>query len=328
MARLYFRITAAFQSFMILGFGLSFFVRVDGSPAIASVAVTGGSIVNVILDWLFICIFGWGLAGAAYATGLSFAFTLLVALCRLPDPGCRIRLTRRLGGWYDFVGAVYNGSSELLNEISGGFIVFLINGIMIREAGASGVAGFAVISYLLVFGMMAAFGFSDTLSPLVSCNMAAGKRGRATAFLLTAFGTVFLIGAAIFTVLSIWPDPLLRAFLPDDEAAFEAARGFLHTFRWMFLLAGVNIVFTSYFTGLHKPLCSLVTGGLRGILLPTVFVWGFYRLRGISGSAAAIPVSELVTFVVGLAIILIVNRGQFDRKKRAAVLVHFPFIRR
>lgn len=327
LSRLYLRITAAFQAFMILGFGLSFFVRVDGSPAVASVAVTGGAVLNILLDWLFLAVFGFGLAGAAYATGLSFVFTLAVACCRLPRRDCRLRLTRRLGCWRDFLGAIYNGSSELLNEISGGFIVFLINGIMIRAAGASGVAGFAVISYLLVFGMMAAFGFSDSLSPLVSCNMAAGKRGRATAFLLTACLTVFGIGALLFAVLTLWPEPLLRAFLPEDAAALQIAQEFLHGFRWMFLLAGVNIVFTSYFTGLHKPLCSLVTAGLRGMLLPLLLVWAFFRVWGIPGSAAAVPVSELLTFTVGAVIIFMLNRRHLSRGRRAAVLVHLPRIR-
>ena len=50
LSRLYLRITAAFQAFMILGFGLSFFVRVDGSPAVASVAVTGGAVLNILLS--------------------------------------------------------------------------------------------------------------------------------------------------------------------------------------------------------------------------------------------------------------------------------------
>ena len=136
--------------------------------------------------------------------------------------------------------------------------------------------------------------------------MAAGKQGRATAFLLTACLTVFGIGALLFAVLTLWPEPLLRAFLPEDAAALQIAQEFLHGFRWMFLLAGVNIVFTSYFTGLHKPLCSLVTAGLRGMLLPL--------LLGIDGIWLAVTAAELAALLVSIGL-FITRDQQFHYRK-------------
>ncbi len=70
-----------------------------------------------------------------------------------------------------------------------------------------------------------------------------------------------------------------------------------------------------------------MTAGLRGMLLPLLLVWTFFRVWGIPGSAAAVPVSELLTFTVGAVIIFRLNRRHLSRGRRAAVLVHLPRIR-
>ena len=72
---------------------------------------------------------------------------------------------------------------------------------------------------------------------------------------------------------------------------------------------------------------SFGTAGLRGMLLPLLLVWTFFRVWGIPGSAAAVPVSELLTFTVGAVIIFRLNRRHLSRGRRAAVLVHLPRIR-
>ncbi len=69
---LYIKIVIPFVMFTTIGYGLSVFARVDGFPYTASFALITGAVINIVLDALFIAVFNMGVAGAAYATGISF----------------------------------------------------------------------------------------------------------------------------------------------------------------------------------------------------------------------------------------------------------------
>ena len=79
MHTFHFLILTLFIPFSVTGICLSYFVRVDGRPLLAAVAMTVGAIVNISLDWLFVVKLHWGIQGAAFATG----FSQITLLCML-----------------------------------------------------------------------------------------------------------------------------------------------------------------------------------------------------------------------------------------------------
>ncbi len=289
-----------FAPVLPLVFGLSYFIRVDGRPVFAASGLILSALVNVVLDYAFIAGWGWGIGGAALATGGSQVFGLVLLLTHFFRPGCGLRLTRRIGRWHEVLSTFCNGSSEFVNETSGGLLIFMFNWIIVTRIGTEGLAAFSVVSYILLAGLMMAYGFSDPMAPLVSANMAAGKPGRAGKFLGISMLTVFGAGMLIFGLLALAPELPARLFLPDNPLAQEWAVRFLGVFKYMFLFSGINIVLATCFTGLHKALASATIAILRGIVMPVILILTLPLLLAEDGIFMVLPLSELLTLVVAV----------------------------
>ena len=123
---------------------LYFFIRLDGLPNLAAVALGVGAVVNIALDYLFIAVYGWGLTGAAWATGISEVLSLLVIMFYFFMPERTLSFSFRQNNWMEVFQAAYNGISEFINEVSGAIIAFVFNWMLIQRAGVDGVAAITV----------------------------------------------------------------------------------------------------------------------------------------------------------------------------------------
>ena len=203
---LYIKIVIPFVMFTTIGYGLSVFARVDGFPYTASFALITGAVINIVLDALFIAVFNMGVAGAAYATGISFLAGFIILFIHFAMKKGVLRISLKLNNFSEILKSSFNGLSEFLNEISVGVTMALFNIIMMKYAKEEGVAAFTAINYILWLGNMVNYAAADSLNPLISTNYGAGKFNRIKNFLIT--GLIFTIsnGIFIFFLISFFGD--------------------------------------------------------------------------------------------------------------------------
>ena len=89
----YYRIIMPFFFAQFAMIALYFFIRLDGLPSLAAASLAVGAAINVVLDYLFIAVYGWGLTGAAFATGISQTIPLLVMLYYFFWPKRRLKFS-------------------------------------------------------------------------------------------------------------------------------------------------------------------------------------------------------------------------------------------
>ena len=273
-----------FSPVLPASYALSQFARVDQHPTLASLGLILSAGVNIFLDYLFIARFGWGVQGAALATGLGFSCTLLLFLIHFLSRRALLRLT--------------------LNEISVGSIILLINHLMMARFGSSGVAAFTVVSYGSWFGLTLAYGLSDTLSPLVSANHAAGLRQRTHSFLRVALLSLLALGVIMFLVFSLYPQELARLFLPDNAAVGSLACDFIADFRWSFFFSGLNMGIACYLTGLNRSLQAVGMALSRSLVFPALFLSLFALWLEDEHIFWAIPLAEALTLLLGIGLLV------------------------
>lgn len=126
-AEAYLRGLMFFGPMIPCGLALSYFVRVNGKPALASVGLMLSALINIVLDAVFIPVFGMGVEGAAYATGIAYTITTGVLCLHFFTPEAKCRFTRAIGAWKEVGQACWNGVSELINETSIGLVILFIN---------------------------------------------------------------------------------------------------------------------------------------------------------------------------------------------------------
>lgn len=297
----YLYIIFMFTPFMMGSLILSYFVRVSGEPILASGVMVGSAVFNVLCDWLFIAFFNMGITGAALATGLShlLTFTILALYFFIKKGDLTFIWSKKW--WSGVLGAAYNGLSEFANEISAGVITFIFNWVMMRNLGVQGVAAFTIVNYLLFMGFMISYGISDALQPIISNNFGAKRPERILSFIKIASITVLIIGVVIIFLLLVIPASLVNVFIKSGETeTLNIALKFISVFWPAFLFNGINIVLSSYFTAIHRPLPSAVISLLRSFLLPAILIGILPVFLGDIGIFIAIPCAEFITFFIAL----------------------------
>ena len=302
----YYRIIMPFLLAQLIVLALYYFIRLDGYPNLVATALTIGALVNILLDYLFIGRFGWGLTGAALATGISQALPLPVMMIYWLKPGRRLRFAWRQRDWGEVFQAAYNGISEFINEVAGGIVVLILNWMLLQRIGVHGVAAMTLVNYAMLLGYMMFFAISDTTQVMISQNFGARNAGRMVAFLKTATGTIAVLSAIVITVLLTAGEPIIRLFVDDrDSAATVAIASEFVTYIWpLFLFAGANILLSGYLTAIHRPLQSGIVALCHSLILPAAFLALAYWLLSDQRFVVALPTAEAVTCVLALALFL------------------------
>jgi putative MATE family efflux protein len=302
----YYRVIFPFLFFQFIVIQIYFFIRLDGFPNLAATALAIGAVVNITLDYLFIAIYGWGLAGAALATGLSQVMSLLVMLLYFFHPKRKIFFGLRQENWQEVFQAAYNGISEFINEVSGALIGFMFNWMLIQRAGVTGVAAITLVNYLLFIGFMAYFAVSDSIQVIVSQNFGAKKPQRIRAFLRTAGIIIVGVSAGIISLLIAGSESLIGLFIDveRDSETLALALEFVAYVWPVFIFAGFTMLISGYLTAVHLPFQSALVASCRSLIMPAGLLILSYMLLSDYRFVAAISAAEAASFVLAVTVYL------------------------
>ena len=176
MSNTYLQVILLFAPAFLMNNVLLCFTRNDGAPQRAMAAMIGGSLSNVVLDWVFIFPCGMGIFGAVFATGLAPIISMMIlsphilkkrngfhfARC-LPQPG-------RVGK------ILSSGLPSLVTEASSGIVMIVFNSIIMGLEGNVGVAAYGVIANLSLVIIAVYTGIAQGIQPLISRSYGAGRR--------------------------------------------------------------------------------------------------------------------------------------------------------
>jgi MATE family, multidrug efflux pump len=278
-----------------------YFVRLAGNPILASGAFIIGSAVNVMLDYIFIVKFNWGLMGAAYATGFSAALVCVILLPYFLKKKSRLKFSKPMTDIAVLIKAYINGLSEFANEISIGVTALIFNWVMISRLGMDGVAALTIINNIWLMGLFTSIGMCDALQPIISQNFGARNPERITEFLKMASYAVLAVAVIMITAMLIYPDLLISIFLESGAInTREIAAEFMFYLWPAFLFIGLNILLTVYFTSMQKPLESTYIAFLRSFILPATALLLLPLWIGDVGMYIALPLAEALTFIVAV----------------------------
>lgn len=271
---------------MILFFILDQALRNDNQAGLASAVMASMAVLNVLLNYIFLYLLDLGIAGAALATGIAQSLGALVFVLYftrktlLGLPG--LSLAWPGGGFSALAAIAANGSSELFNSLALGVTTFLFNRIILVYAGELGVSAFALVQYLLQFGMTIIMGICNGAQPILSYNHGGGRADRVRLALAWLLGSSLLVGCLTLVILR-WQGPLLASlFVGQHPQAIQLTREVMGFVSWSLLFVPVGIVGSAFFTALERVRESLLVAVARGFVLLLV---GLALLPKILGEA-------------------------------------------
>lgn len=297
----YLPILLLFLPFLMSAIVLDYFVRVDENPNLSFLALFLSSITNIVLDYIFIVKYGYGMEGAAYATGISQTFIIILLIPHFFSKKSTLKLIKPKGSWKAILTASKNGASEFINESSAGITVMIFNYIMLQSFGAQGVASYTIVGYFIMISVMVSFAIADALQPIISKNYGALYFQRIKSFLKLGFISILLIETILTLLALIFPETLINIFLENSELETKRITIEFISYAWpAFLFLGLNILITSYLTSIQKPLYSILIAILRSLILPIFFIITLPFAFGNIGIFMALAVSEFLTFIIAI----------------------------
>lgn len=282
--------------FMLSSF-LQAFVRNDGAPKLAMAGVISGGVTNVVLDYVFIFLMGWGMGGAALATVMGTTLTVAILCSHFFSPENRLK-PERGASFRKAKEIVGNGLSSFILEVSNGLVMLLFNRQLLAYVGDLGVVVYGIISNASLVVVSISNGLSQAVQPLLSANFGAGKTGRIAEAKRLAIRVALLAGC-IFTALGmLFPTQLTYLFLEPTEEILAMAVPAVRIYFLGFLACEWNIMCGTYFRATVRPKKSLTITLLRGVALNVLFVFLLPAVFGVDGIWAVVTVSEFITAAV------------------------------
>lgn len=292
----YLRVLFGFAPFFLMNNVLLPFVRNDGSPRLAMGGMVLGSMANIALDYLFIMVFGWGMFGAAFATGIAPMLSMAVLSVHFLKRRNTFKFVKTLPDVRLMGSFAVLGASSFIVEISGGVVLLIFNLIILSFEGNIGVAAYGIVANIAFVATALFVGTAQGIQPLASHHYAQGDERNLKRVLRYALLTALVISLALIAVVWALSEPLAAAFNRDDDPRLTAlaAEGMRLYFAG-YLFAGANIVSAAFFSAVEQPGRGLAISIGRGFVAIVAFVFAFAALFGMVGVWITFPAAEAAT---------------------------------
>lgn len=297
--------------FMLQNVFQVFFVTAE-KPHLGLYVIISAGVTNMILDFLFIAVFHFGLAGAAVATAIGETVGGLVPMIYFARPNSsRLKLVRTKPEWKALGQACFNGSSELMTNLSASVVNMLYNFQLMKFAGQDGIAAYGVIMYVNFIFIAIFIGFSIGSSPIIGYHYGAENNDELKSLLKKSLLIIATISLALTVFAELLSSPLAKIFVSYDENLFAMTRDGYRLYTLSYLICGFNIWGSAFFTALNNGFMSATISFLRILVFQIICLLLLPAIFDVNGIWISIVVAEFLAISV-TATLIIKNRKKYQ----------------
>ena len=306
MSDIYLKFILLFAPAFILNEILISFVRNDGNPGLAMTAMLGGSISNIILDYVFIFLLEWEMFGAVAATSMAPLISMVVlSIHKIKGKQQfflkKIRFSSKIALEISSLGI-----PSLITEVAAGIVMIIFNMLILRIEGNVGVAAYGVIANLALVFNAVYTGIAQGVQPLVSKGYGENNVIRIKTIYQYALITVGLISGIIYGFCFFYADPITAVFNSEQNAVLQkiAVEGMKLYFTSVPFI-GFNIVTSVFFSGIERAVPAQSISLLRGIILMVPVAYLLALTGGMTGIWLTVSVTEGIVSFIGMFFLMV-----------------------
>lgn len=303
---IYGSVVIAFTASYMLQNVFQSFLVVSEKPKLGLLITIISGLSNILLDALFIGVFKWGLIGAAIATGIGQVIGGIIPLIYFLRPNSStLNLVRTRLYLKPIVKACTNGMSEFLNNISSSIIGMIFNFQLMRLLGQDGVSAYGVVLYVQFIFLAISLGYSVGSAPIISYNYGNGNTKELKNILKKSLIFMSASGIGLMIIAQLLADPLSNMFVGYNRELHDITVHAFRLFSFSFVIAGINIYASSFFTSLNNGIISAAISFLRTFIFQVVFVIVLPIFLGVDGVWISVPLAEICSFILSVYLLTI-----------------------
>ena len=295
----YLHILIGASVFTLGSIAMPFLLRNDDSPNLATILMIIGAVINIVLDYLLIALFGWELMGAALATAIAQFVVTALGLAYFFSQRANLRLR-----WSELrlkLAAIPQifaiGTSSFFMYAYGSMMVALHNALFSQYGDQLMIGAYAILGYIVTVYYLTAEGIANGMQPLVSYNHGARNQANIRKLLKIAMSSSVLIGVAFVLLLNVFPREFVSVFNSDEPQLVEYTVLGIRLHMFALALDGFLVVAGAYYQAVNKGSKAMfVTVGNMLIQLPFLYIMP--KLYGVPGIWIAYPLSNIALSAV------------------------------
>ncbi len=283
--------------FQIFSAGLINIVRTFGDAKTSMFSIVFSAVLNIILGYVFMFVYDFGMAGAAWATVISQFVSFLFLIWFFKKGHAGIHFEIKTMNLHILKSIITIGLPSFIRQGSMSVVGVLVNHIIFFHAGDIGVAGYGIMFRVLMILVMPAMGIMQGSQPIIGYNFGAKNFERVRKTLILAMGVTTGVILVIFVFIYAYPEFFIKLFTKDIELIEFTRHGLLIMFIG-FPLIGFQFISQGYFQAIGKTKEALILSLLRQIIcfLPLIlFLPLFFGLNGIWYSY---PLADLISTII------------------------------
>ncbi len=294
----YLGIMSFFYVLMMANLIFSMFIRGEGKPKLSLLFGIISNILNIMMDYIFIMKLGYGMKGAALASGLSILISFFLGVFYFLSEKSLFKFYKPSFNIFDLEKMFFYGSAEFVAQISLSVTTYIMNWVILKRIGINGVAALTIIGYVSFIQNMILTGIAVGIHPVMSFHFGAQNKDKIFELLSIALKVVFFTGIIIFAIVNFATKGIVGIFTDNNKELLSIANQGLKLFSISFLVNGYNIIAATYFTSLGKAKAAAVISTLRGLVLIGIFIFVLPYFMGNIGIWLTAPLTEGITFVI------------------------------
>lgn len=292
----------AFQSFLI----------VAEKPKLGLFVTLLAGFTNMFLDFLFVYVLRFGVFGAALATGISqFVGSIIPIIYFAGGKNNVLKLTKCRFNKDIIIKTCINGSSEMVTNMSMSLVNILYNMQLMKYIGTNGVVAYGIIMYVGFIFVGTYMGYAVGSAPVISYHYGAGNKDELKNLFKRSL-TIIIVSSVVMTLIAeIIAGYLAGIFVSYDNNLLELTTEAIRIYAVSYLISGINIFASSFFTALNNGVVSAVISFMRMFVFQIVMILLLPVVLGISGIWTAVIAAEVLSVVISV-MFLVKNRKKYS----------------
>lgn len=292
----------AFQSFLV----------VAEKPKLGLFVTLLAGFTNMFLDFLFVYVLRFGVFGAALATGISqFVGSVIPIIYFAGGKNNVLKLTKCRFNKDIIIKTCINGSSEMVTNMSMSLVNILYNMQLMKYIGTNGVVAYGIIMYVGFIFVGTYMGYAVGSAPVISYHYGAGNKDELKNLFKRSL-TIIIVSSVVMTLIAeIIAGYLAGIFVSYDNNLLELTTEAIRIYAVSYLISGVNIFASSFFTALNNGVASAVISFMRMFVFHIVMILLLLVVLGISGIWTAVIAAEVLSVVISV-MFLVKNRKKYS----------------
>jgi len=292
----------AFQSFLV----------VAEKPKLGLFVTLLAGFTNMFLDFLFVYVLRFGVFGAALATGISqFVGSVIPIIYFAGGKNNVLKLTKCRFNKDIIIKTCINGSSEMVTNMSMSLVNILYNMQLMKYIGTNGVVAYGIIMYVGFIFVGTYMGYAVGSAPVISYHYGAGNKDELKNLFKRSL-TIIIVSSVVMTLIAeIIAGYLAGIFVSYDNNLLELTTEAIRIYAVSYLISGINIFASSFFTALNNGVVSAVISFMRMFVFQIVMILFLPVVLGISGIWTAVIAAEVLSVVISV-MFLVKNRKKYS----------------